>query len=104
MNFEEAVMSLITNGGLAKSAYIEAIRAAKEGRFEEVEDFWTEANEAFEEAHKTHFEMLGAGTEANTPMEKMLLIHAEDQLNSAEIFKVVSEEMVDLYKALKAEI
>lgn len=103
MNFEEAVMSLITNGGMAKSAYIETIRAAKEGRYEEVEALWSEANEAFEEAHKTHFEMLGEGVEANTPMEKMLLIHAEDQLNSAEIFKVVSEEMVDLYKTVNSK-
>ena len=99
-SFEEYVMGLIVNGGSAKSGYIEAIRLAKDGKYDEIEDLWKEANDAFEEAHKTHFEMLNAGLKAQTPMEEMMLIHAEDQLNSAEIFKVIAEEMVNLYKVI----
>ncbi|MDQ0361477.1 PTS lactose/cellobiose transporter subunit IIA [Breznakia pachnodae] len=95
-------MNLIVNGGAAKSGYIEAIRLAKGGNFDDIQDLWNESNQAVEIAHKTHFEMLNSGLEAGTAMEKLLLIHAEDQLNSAEIFKVISEEMVDLYKIIEA--
>lgn len=99
--FEELVMSLIIYGGSAKSGYIEAIRLAKKGSFDKIEKLWNESNHAYEEAHKTHFEILNGELSPSSMMEKLLLIHAEDQMNSAEIFKVISEEMVDLYKIIE---
>lgn len=100
VDYEQYVMNLIVNGGAAKSGYIEAIHLAKDGKYEAIEKLWDESNKAFEEAHKTHFKMLNAELNAQTPLEKMLLIHGEDQLNSAEIFKVISEEIVSLYKII----
>lgn len=97
-SFEECVMELIVNGGAAKSGYIEIIGLAKNGKYDEIQSLLDASNKAFEEAHKTHFKMINSEMRIETPMEKMMLIHAEDQMNSAEIFKVVSEELVSLYQ------
>lgn len=99
MSFEESVMQLIINGGSAKSGYINAIDLAKAGKMDEIQSVLDEANTMFENAHKVHFQMLSSEAKPESAMENMLLIHAEDQLNSAEIFKVIADEMIDMYKA-----
>jgi len=33
----------------------------------------------------------------------LILTHAEDQMMSAEIFKVMAEEMIDLYRKLESK-
>ena len=101
VTFEDNVMALITNGGSAKSEYIKAIKCARNGKFEEAEKACENASKMYEQAHSVHFSMIGR--EDMPPakqMERLLLIHAEDQLNSAETFKVLSEEFIGLYRMI----
>lgn len=95
---DQLMMDLIVHGGAAKSGYIEAVQLAKEENHDGIAALLKEADKNFEEAHKIHFEILNLESDKKSSMQQLMLIHAEDQLNSAEIFKVLSEEMIELYK------
>lgn len=89
---------IISAVGTARSCYIEAIQFAKSGDFEKAEKSIKDGDEAFLEGHTTHAELIqqeaaGEGKEIN-----LLLLHAEDQLMSAEGFKIVALEFIDVYK------
>lgn len=93
---------IIAASGGAKSAYMAAIQAAKKGEYEEAEALMKQAEEMLNGGHEPHAKMIqeeAAGTP--TPVS-LLLLHAEDQMMGAEQFKVLAEEMVDLYKEIDA--
>lgn len=95
---ELIIFQLITAAGTAKSYYIEAIQKAKEGLYEEAEQLIQEADELMKQGHDPHTDLVQkeAGGEG-VPMS-LILTHAEDQMMSAEVFKVMAEEIIDLYK------
>ncbi len=95
-----ACFQLITFVGTARSCFINAIQCAKEGNFEEAADMIRQGDEAFKQGHDGHSDMLAK--EANGELDKisLLLLHAEDQLMSAEGFRTIAEEFIDLYKKL----
>lgn len=125
-DIETICFQIISFVGAAKSDYIEAMHQAKAGNYEKAEALITEGDEAFAEGHKVHLELLqseaqsvvehadgsadagegaktgvgagvGASVGAGTPL---LLVHAEDQLASAETVKVMALEIISLYKKL----
>ena len=73
---------IISSVGMARSLYIEAIQEAKAGNFDHAKLIQQEAG--------------GEATQMT-----LLLTHAEDQLMSAEAFKILSQEFMDLYKEIK---
>ena len=98
MLLEEKVMEglelicfqIISNVGGARSCFINAIQEAKEGRFDEAEKMMDEGDQLFQQeagGEKIDF--------------ALLLLHAEDQLMSAEGFKILAAEFIDVYKRLK---
>ncbi len=87
---ELTAFQIISSVGTARSCYIEAIQAAKKGDYEEAEKLIKEGDEAFIEGHDAHAGLLqkeasGEGTTVN-----LLILHAEDQLMSAEAFKTIA--------------
>lgn len=97
---EEMLFGIIANVGMARSSYIEAIQAAKQGNYEEAEKLVKEGKAAFVEGHKTHAELITKEAQGDGFQCSLLLIHAEDQLMSAEQFGILSEEFIDLYKRI----
>lgn len=115
-DIESICFQIISFVGAAKSDYIEAMHQAKAGNYEQAEALIAQGDEAFAEGHKVHLELLqseaqsvvehakdkaGVGADvaggAGTPL---LLVHAEDQLASAETVKVMALEIISLYKKL----
>ena len=92
--------NIITHVGTARSNYIGAIALAKEGKFDEAEAMMAAGEKEFVEGHHVHADMLAK--EANGEMDSIgvLIIHAEDQLMSAEAFKIIAEEFIDVYKKI----
>ena len=82
--------------------FIEAIQEAKEGRLNEARAMIEEGQKIFVEGHHAHAELIQKEANGEMPTIGLLLIHAEDQLMSAESFKILSEEFIDLYERLKA--
>ena len=98
-NLELAAMQIISNVGTARSAYIEAIHEAKKGNYEQAEAIIKEGDEAFAEGHDAHLKLLQQEAEGKSVV-MLLILHAEDQLMSAEGFKIIATELIDVYKQL----
>lgn len=98
---EMICFQIIANSGAAKSTFMAAIDAAKAGQFEEAEKLMNEGAEYMNLGHGPHAEMIQKEAAGETTPASLLLIHAEDQMMGAEQFKVLAEEMIDLYKRLE---
>ena len=87
-----------TNEELVMTAFqiIEAIHAAKDGDFARAEELMKEGGEAFLEGHDAHTKLVQQEAAGDPIAMTLMLTHAEDQLMSAEGFKIIAEEMVDL--------
>lgn len=98
MNDEMEWLKIITAVGNARSKYIEAIQEAKAGNYAACNALVKEGNESYAAGHRIHAELIGkeAGGEKNE--FSLLLMHAEDQLMSAEAFKILSSEFLDICK------
>ena len=96
---EMICFQIISSVGSARSCYIGAIQAAREGRREEAMELIREGKEQFVEGHHIHMDLLAKAAEGELDMGEcgLLLMHAEDQLMSAEAFGILAEEFAELY-------
>jgi cellobiose PTS system EIIA component len=99
------IFEMISTAGTARAKFIEAIRAAKDENFEEAQNLITEGGECFVVAHKVHAEMIASEADAiestgDKSYVSLLLVHAEDQMMSAESFRLISEEFINVYKKM----
>lgn len=100
---EELAMTafrIIAAVGSARSSYIEAIHAAKDGDFDRADELMKEGGEMFLEGHDVHTELVQREAQGDPVACTLMLAHAEDQLMSAESFKIVAEEMIDLCRRI----
>lgn len=96
---ELTAFQIIAAVGSARSSYIEAIQVAKRGDFQEAKELLKEGEKSFVQGHKAHLNLLQE--EANQALQlKLILMHAEDQLMSAESFKIVAEELIAVHLEL----
>lgn len=98
-----ACFQMITYVGTARSCYINAIQCAKEGKFDEAAKLIKEGEDAFVQGHDGHSDLLAKEASGELSETGILLIHAEDQLMSAEGFRIIAEEFISLYKKLSEE-
>ena len=98
---ELIIFKIISAVGTARSMYIEAIQLAKTGDFEGAENLISEGEKAFVEGHHAHVELIQKEANGEKTDVSLILIHAEDQLMSAEGFKIIAEELIDVYKNMK---
>ena len=89
--FELACFQIITYVGTARTHFINAIHCAKEGKYDEAAELIKQGDEAFSLGHNAHAEISNG---------YMLLMHAEDQLMSAESFRILADEFIALYKRI----
>ncbi|WP_279123624.1 PTS lactose/cellobiose transporter subunit IIA [Holdemania filiformis] len=92
---------IISAVGTARSSYIEAIHAAKAGRFEEAEALIKQGQEIFIEGHHAHASLIQQEADGEPVPFALLLMHAEDQLMSAEAFGILAEEFVAVYQKME---
>ncbi|TDW16528.1 PTS system cellobiose-specific IIA component [Breznakia blatticola] len=89
---------IISSVGTARSMYIEAIQAAKNKDFAKAKELISEGEKISIEGHHAHAALVQKEADGEKIQTTLLLIHAEDQLMSAEGFKIIAEELVELYK------
>lgn len=91
---------IISAVGTARSSYIEAIQEAKKGAFEKAEECIKEGEKSFTQGHLAHAELIQQEA-GDTPVQiNLLLVHAEDQLMSAETFHIIANELIATYKRI----
>lgn len=91
---------LITAAGTAKSNYIGAVQKAKQGLYDEARQLIAEGDEVLKQGHAPHAELIQKEAAGEDFRMGLILTHAEDQMASAETFKVMAEELIDLYQRL----
>ena len=91
---------IISNVGAARSMYINAITLAKQGKFEEARKEIEEGNLCFVQGHTAHTKLIQQECNGDPVQVTILLMHAEDQLISAEGFKILAAEFIDLYERI----
>lgn len=101
-DLELKCFQIISSVGMAKSSYVEAIREAKKGNFEEARAKIKEGDESFVQGHTAHAGMIQQEASGNPVAPTLLLIHSEDQLMGAETMKLVALELIDSYEEIKA--
>lgn len=97
---ELACFQIITYVGTARSCFINAIQEAKAGNFEAAEALIKEGDAAFVQGHHGHADILAKEANGELSGVGILLVHAEDQLMSAEAFRTIAEEFIAVYKKL----
>jgi PTS system cellobiose-specific IIA component len=97
---ELTLFQIITAAGGSKSNYIGAIQEAKAGNFEAAEQLVKDGDEFLSQAHDPHANLLTMEAQGADDLVCLLLIHAEDQMMSCEVFKQMAVEFIDLYKKL----
>lgn len=98
---EMTCFQIISSVGMARGSYIEAIDLANEGKFEEAEAKIKEGEEFFNGGHAAHATLIQKEASGEKTEIVLLLLHAEDQLMSAENFKIIAEKFIDLNRKLK---
>ena len=100
---ELVAFNIIASVGTARSCYIGAIDAAAEGKFDEARQMIKDGQEAFVLGHDAHMGLLTKMANGETVETNLLMLHAEDQLMSAEGFGILAERFITLYEKLFAK-
>lgn len=99
--FDMLCFQVITFVGTARTHFINAIQSAKAGKFEEAQNLLKEGDSAFSQGHNGHADLLTMDANGELSGGLMLLMHAEDQLMSAENFRILAQEFIELYQKLE---
>ena len=91
---------IISGVGCARSCYIDAIHLARDGKFEEAEAKIAEGQQHYAEGHAAHGGLVQQTAAGEDLSIDLLVVHAEDQLMSAESFKIIAEEMIASYRRI----
>ena len=100
--YELNSLEIISETGLARSFYIDAINAAKKGNFEESENLLKIGEKHFVLGHTAHTKLVQKEAAGEPILINILLSHAQDMLMSAETFKLIALEIIELHKQLQS--
>lgn len=91
---------IIAAVGNARSLFIEAIQASKDGEFDRANELMAEGEQSFLAGHNAHTALVQAEAKGDPTSMTLMLTHAEDQLMSAEAFGILAKEFIELYQRL----
>lgn len=97
---EQASFQIIASVGAARSNYIEAMHRAKEGDFDGAKELITEGQKLFTAGHDAHFSLIQKEAAGEQSEFALILMHAEDQLMSAEAFGIIANEFISVYQTI----
>lgn len=100
--FEMECFQIVAQVGSARSCYLEAITRAEEGDFEGAQRLVDEGNQMFNAGHDVHMRILQREARGERLPFRIILLHAEDQLMSAEGFRILSEKFIAVYRHMFA--
>lgn len=97
----EPCFQIISLTGSAKSCYVEAVQKAKEGDFDGAAGLVKEGESLYVEGHDVHMGLLQkeAAGEQKTAFS-LILLHAEDQMSSAEVVHLMALELIEIHQRL----
>ena len=97
-DLERISFKIIAAVGGARSAYIEAMHAARTGDLARADELVKQGDESFLGGHDAHTELIQREAGGDPVTMNLMITHAEDQLMSAETIKIVALEFIELYR------
>ena len=97
---ELIAFEIISNVGMAKSLAIEALRDVRAGKYDEAEKKINESSEYLIKGHHAHTSLIQKEASGDKVEFSLIIMHAEDQMMSAETIKSLIEEMIEMFKQL----
>ena len=94
--------NIISTVGMAKSSYVEAMRAAAKGDYELCEAKMKEGDDFYSKGHDAHLELLAKEANGEDFAPGVILMHAEDQMMAAEVVRLMAEENIKMSKKIQA--
>lgn len=101
MDMEQIIMELVVNGGMARSLAIEAIRNARQGKFEEADKLMKESAETLSKAHEVQTELITKEAGGEHMEVQLLMVHAQDHVMNAMTVYDLAVEIIELLKERK---
>lgn len=98
---ELVAFDIISNVGMGKSLAMEAIREVRKGNYDLAEEKIKESKEFLLQGHHAHAGLIQKEAAGEKLEFSLIIMHAEDQLISAETIKDLAIEMIEMYKELK---
>lgn len=97
---ELEILEIISSVGQARNLYVEAIQEAKSKNYGKCNELMRKGNELYAKGHHIHQRLVQEEAGGNRVELTLLLTHAQDQLMSAEGFKILCDEFMDLYRRI----
>lgn len=91
---------IISAAGVAKSDFIEAISQIKNGDISRAMELVKEGEKSYVQGHDAHTELLALKDAAESINSMVFVMHAEDQLMAAELYKTMFMEFKNVYGKL----
>ena len=95
---ELIAFQIISNVGMAKSKFIEALNFSKKNEYVKAEEAIKEGQNFLKEGHKVHSEIIQKEAQGTKTEFSILLMHAEDQFMNVETLKIVIVELIEMRK------
>ncbi|OSM99083.1 MULTISPECIES: PTS lactose/cellobiose transporter subunit IIA [Lonsdalea] len=101
MDMESTVMELIINAGESRSYAMEALRAAKRGEWELVDEKLAASTEASKRAHDVQTMLIGLDEGCGKVQVNLVLVHAQDHIMTSMLARELIAEIIDLQRQLQ---
>ena len=101
MDIEMIAMTLIGHAGKTKSLAFQAINEAKKGNFSEAENLLKKSTEEMLKAHELQTDLIIKEADGEKMEVGLIMVHAQDHLMTAILFKELAKEFIEVYKKLE---
>lgn len=102
-NLEETVMELIINAGESRSCAMQALYAAKAGKWDEVEGLLAESTAASKRAHRVQTALIGLDEGEGKVPVNLIMVHAQDHIMTSMLARELIEELIEVHRKLETK-
>lgn len=89
---------IVAYAGEARSNLLQALKEAKRGEFDNIDNLIEKANESILKAHKTQTEMLAKESSGEDIELGFIMVHGQDHLMTTMLLKDIIENLIDIYR------
>lgn len=101
MTKEELTMTgfeIVAYSGEARSTMLEALKQARNGRFENIDALLSQADESLHKAHASQTQILALEAGGEAMDMGFIFIHGQDHLMTSVLLRDLIEDLVRLYR------
>lgn len=97
---EKDIFEIIVNAGQGKAYVYEALAEAEEGKFENIDDIYKNADEYFNKAHNIQTRLMQDEMSEDSKYVSLLMVHAQDQLMTALESRELIKSLIKMYEKI----